>query len=346
MMNAIQREISTRKEFLGGEPLDTIYIGGGTPSVLSADQLESLFRNIRENYEITTDPEITLEGNPEDIKPQYLDDLIKIGINRLSIGIQSFHDDDLEFMNRKHGKNTSHRCLEIARKAGFKNLNIDLIYGIPGLTMEKWTENLDISIDFLPPHIAAYHITYEEGTVMDYRRIRNKFKIQNEQKSLQQYKLMLEKLKNNGYEHYEISNFAQPGFISRHNSAYWRGKKYMGAGPSAHSYNGKVRRWNIAKNASYINFVNQGSIYHEQEELDKKSAFHDYLVTSLRTIWGADLEYINKKYGQAYTDRSLQQAKPFLQSGKMIKDGPKLTLSNDGMFIADHIISALFLETE
>lgn len=346
LMHAIQKEISSRSEFLGGEPLDTIYLGGGTPSLLSADQLESLFRTIRENYEITTDAEITMEANPEDIKPQYLDDLIKIGINRLSIGIQSFHDDDLKFMNRKHGKNKSHNCLEIARKAGFKNLNIDLIYGIPGLTLEKWAENLDISVNFLPAHIAAYHITYENGTVMDYRRKKSKFKITNEQKSMQQYKLMLEKLENSGYEHYEISNFAQPGFISRHNSAYWRGHKYLGAGPSAHSYNGKARRWNISKNASYINFVNQGSIYHEQEELDINSRFHDYLVTSLRTIWGADLEYILKQFGQTYTGHCLQQATPFLQSGRMIKDGSKLILSKDGMFIADHIISAMFTETE
>lgn len=346
MMNAIQKELVSRREFLGGEPIDTIYLGGGTPSLLSADKLKSLFGIIRDNYKITMDPEITLEGNPEDLEPQYLKDLLKIGINRLSIGIQSFHDDDLRFMNRKHGKIQSHYCLKIARDIGFKNMNMDLIYGIPGQTMEKWAENLDISMNFSPEHIAAYHLTYEAGTVLDYRRLKNRFKIQDEQKSLEQYKLMVEKLEDKGYEHYEISNFARPGFISRHNSAYWRGKKYLGAGPSAHSFNGSMRRWNIAKNTSYINFVNKGSVYHEQEELDESSRFHDYLVTSLRTTWGADLEYIHREYGQAYARHCLHQAKPFLQSGRMIKDGPKLNLSKDGMFIADHIIAAMFLEKE
>jgi oxygen-independent coproporphyrinogen-3 oxidase len=346
MMKAIQKEICSRKKFLGGEPIDTIYLGGGTPSLLSSDQLNSLFHMIRDNYDIRSDPEITLEGNPEDLEPQYLEDLLKIGINRLSIGIQSFHDGDLELMNRRHGKDQSHYCLELIVKSGFKNINIDLIYGVPGLTTEKWVENLDIVSDFAPAHIAAYHLTYEAGTVLDYRRLQSRFDIQGEQKSLEQYRLLVKKLEDKGYEHYEISNFAQPGYISRHNSAYWRGKKYLGVGPSAHSFNGRIRRWNISKNASYIKFVNQGSVYHEQEELDRDSRFHDYLVTSLRTTWGADLEYIHREYGQAYAGHCLQQAKPFLQSGRLILDDSKLVLSEDGMFIADHIISALFLEKE
>jgi len=346
MMNAIQQEISSRKEFLGGESLDTIYLGGGTPSLLSVDQIKILFRVIRENFQISSDPEITMEANPEDMHPQYIEDLLNTGINRLSIGIQSFFDDDLKFMNRRHRKNQSFNGLEIARKAGFNNVNIDLIYGIPGLTMEKWSENLDISTDFSPAHIAAYHLTYEAGTVLNYRKMKNKFKIQNEQKSFQQYQLMVEKLEEKGYEHYEISNFARAGFISKHNSAYWRGKKYLGAGPSAHSFDGKVRRWNIAKNASYINFVNQDLVYHEQEEPDRNSRFHDYLITSLRTSWGADMEYVDRIFGPAFASHCLKQAKPFLQSGKIIKEGSKLILSKDGMFIADHIITAMFLDKE
>ncbi len=343
MMNAIQKEISSRKGFLGGEPLNTIYLGGGTPSLLSATQLKNLFRIITDNYKLAKNPEITIEGNPEDLNSQYLEDLLKMGINRLSIGIQSFDDDDLKFMNRRHGKNLAHNCMEIARKAGFKNINIDLIYGIPGLSMEKWTKNLEICMGYLPEHISAYHLTYEAGTVMNYRRQKNLFNMHDEQKSLHQYKYMVEELKDKGYEHYEISNFARPGYISSHNSAYWRGKKYLGVGPSAHSFNGRVRSWNIAKNSSYINFVNKGSVYHEQEQFDKNSHFHDYLVTSLRTYWGIDLEYIKRVYGQSYAGHCLQQAIPFLQSGKIIKDGSKLILSEDGMFIADHIITAMFL---
>jgi oxygen-independent coproporphyrinogen-3 oxidase len=346
MLNAIKKEISNRREFLEGEPLNTIYLGGGTPSLLSSEQLESLLRTIKDNYKIAMDPEITLEGNPEDMAPGYLEDLLKAGINRLSIGIQSFQEDDLKFMNRRHGKKQSHHCLEIARKAGFENLNIDLIYGVPGLTMEKWKENLDIALSYLPAHIAAYHLTYEKGTVLDYRRIKNRFKAKDEKDSQDQYELLIDKLQQNGYRHYEISNFALPGHISRHNSAYWRGKKYLGVGPSAHSFNGKLRRWNIHKNTSYINFVNQGSEYHEQEELDKNARYHDYMITSLRTSWGADLEYIQREYGQTYARHCLQEAKPFLQSGRMKKEGHKLILSREGMFIADHIITAMFLAEE
>jgi len=346
MMNAIQKEISLRREFLGGEPLNTIYLGGGTPSLLSADQLKALLRVIRDNYKLANDPEITIEGNPEDINPQYLEDLLTMGINRLSIGIQSYHDDDLKFMNRKHEKSLARNCMRITREAGFRNINIDLIYGIPGLSMEKWAENLKICTEFSPEHISAYHLTYEAGTVLNYRRLKSKFNIQNEKKSLHQYKYMVEKLKDKGYEHYEISNFAKPGFISRHNSAYWRGNNYLGVGPSAHSFNGITRRWNIAKNTSYINLVNQGFEYHEQEELDNNARYHDYLVTSLRTIWGADLEYIHREFGQTYVKHCLYEAKPFLQSGRLIKDGSKLVLSEDGMFIADHIMTAMFLEKE
>jgi oxygen-independent coproporphyrinogen-3 oxidase len=343
MMNAIQKEIIHRKNYLEEEILETIYLGGGSPSVLSAGQLKSLFKVIRDHYDISMDPEITIECNPDDLDPGYLEDLKDLGINRLSIGIQSFHEDDLRFMNRRHGKNQSHHCIEIAPQAGFNNLNIDLIYGIPGLTMEKWEENLDFAVSYLPVHIAAYHITYEKGTVMDYRRMKNRFKIMDEKESLEQYNLLIDKLKENGYQHYEISNFAQPGYVSRHNSAYWKGNKYLGAGPSAHSFNGKSRRWNIDKNTSYINFVHSGSVYYETEELDNNSRFHDYLMTSLRTMWGADLEYIQREFGPTFKEHCQQQAKPFLHSGRMKKDGKKLILSEEGMFIADYIIVALFL---
>jgi oxygen-independent coproporphyrinogen-3 oxidase len=346
MLNAIQQEIASRREFLAGEVLDTVYLGGGTPSLLSTDQLDTLFGVIRDHYQISKDPEITLEVNPEDMNQDYMDGLLNVGVNRLSIGIQSFHDENLKFMNRRHGKSQSYRCLDIASKAGFRNVNIDLIYGVPGLTIEKWAENLDISTDFSPAHIAAYHLTYESGTVLDYRRKKRRFNVQNEQQSLEQYLMLVEKLEKTGYEHYEISNFAKAGFISKHNSAYWTGKKYLGAGPSAHSYDGKVRRWNIARNASYINRIKQGAVYHEQEILDEKAHFHDYLITRLRTKWGIDLDCIEHTFGQAFASHCLQKAKPFLQSGRLSKDGPKLFLSRDGMFIADHIATVLFMEPE
>ena len=343
MMNAIQREISTRNDFLEEEVLDTIYLGGGTPSILSADQLNSLFLIINHNYRIKPDAEITIEANPDDLNPEYLAELKKLGINRLSIGIQSFHEKDLLFMNRRHSKDQSRLCLELALDAGFMNLNLDLIYGLPGLTMKKWQENLDIASSYKPAHIAAYHLTYEPGSVLDYRRLKRKFKVQEEQNSQDQYNLLVNNLEGKGYQHYEISNFALPSCISRHNSAYWSGKKYLGAGPSAHSFNGKIRRWNISRNTSYIKHVLVGSVYYEQEEPDATSRFHDYLMTTLRTMWGADLERVRNEFGQAYAEHCLLKAKPFLQSSRMKKEENKLILSKDGMFIADHIISNLFL---
>jgi coproporphyrinogen III oxidase-like Fe-S oxidoreductase len=221
-----------------------------------------------------------------------------------------------------------------------------MIYGLPGLSMEKWNKNLDIAINFLPEHIAAYHLTYEKGTVMDYKRRKEKFRAQNEKISFDQYKMLSDKLQHKGYTHYEISNFALPGYISRHNSAYWKGKKYIGVGPSAHSFNGRSRRWNIARNASYIKYVQAGTIYYESEELDNNTLYHDYVLTSLRTMWGIDLAYIMSAFGKSIKDHCLQNAMPFLRSGRMYKKGDKLFLSREGMFIADHVIESLFLATD
>lgn len=344
MLKALEKEISMRRDYLQGEILETVYLGGGTPSLLTFRQLESLFRVIRDHYQISRDPEITMEGNPDDLSLPYMQALLDLGINRLSIGIQSFHEDDLVFMNRSHGTKQSHRCLEMARKAGYQNLNIDLIYGLPGLSMDKWKKNLDIATGYFPEHIAAYHLTYEKGTVLDYRRRKKRFSLPEEQISFDQYELLTDQLQHKGYMHYEISNFALPGHISLHNSAYWKGGKYLGAGPSAHSFNGNTRRWNLARNASYIKNVLDGIVYYESEELDTNTRYHDYVMTSLRTMWGIDLEHISKAFGQNYKDHCVKEAGPFVQRGKMNKDGNRLFLSKEGMFIADHITESLFLD--
>jgi oxygen-independent coproporphyrinogen-3 oxidase len=343
MLKALEKEIITRKDDLQGEILETIYLGGGTPSLLTYRQLGSLFGVIRDHYEISRDPEITMEGNPDDLSLPYMKALLDLGINRLSIGIQSFHGEDLAFMNRSHGTRQSHRCLGMAREAGFRNLNIDLIYGLPGLSMGKWEKNLEMATGYLPEHIAAYHLTYEKGTVLDYRRRKKKFSVPEEKISLDQYALLTDHLQHKGYMHYEISNFALPGHISRHNSAYWRGGKYLGVGPSAHSFDGNTRRWNLARNTSYIRSVLAGMAYYETEELDMNTRYHDYVMTSLRTMWGIDLEYIGKTFGQTCKDHCVKGADPFLQSGRMTQHGNRLLLSKEGMFIADHIIASLFL---
>jgi oxygen-independent coproporphyrinogen-3 oxidase len=220
------------------------------------------------------------------------------------------------------------------------------MYGLPGQTQQKWEENLDIAIGYFPAHISAYHLTYEKGTILDYRRKRRRVKNLEEKKSQEQFQVLIDKLQRQKYTHYEISNFALPGRISRHNSAYWLGKKYLGVGPSAHSYNGKIRRWNMAKNASYIRSINQGLGCYEQENVNQVSRFHEYLMTSLRTMWGADLQFIRVQFGQKFKDHCLQRARPFLQSGRMRWEDQKLTLSPEGMFIADHIIGDLFMEQD
>jgi oxygen-independent coproporphyrinogen-3 oxidase len=342
MLTAIKKEIIMRRDYLQGEALDTLYLGGGTPSVLSARQLASLLRVIREHYAFGKDPEITMEANPDDLTPDFAQDVLELGINRLSIGIQSFHEEDLRFMNRRHGSSQSHRCLEIVRKAGCRNLSLDLIYGIPGMTLGRWAENLDIATGYSPEHIAAYHLTYEKGTVMDYRRKKGKFQVQAEEMSRDQYHLLVDRLRAAEYMHYEISNFAFPGYLSRHNSAYWKDEKYLGAGPSAHSYNGYTRRWNIARNASYMKLVQAEALYYETEELDNQSRYHDYIMTRLRTMWGIDLDYIRNEFGRARHDYCLQQAMPYLLTGRMQKEGNRLYLSEEGMFIADRMIESLF----
>ena len=346
MIQASQKEIIDKKDFLLGEKLETVYVGGGTPSVLSPGQLESLLDTVREHYEMESETEITLEGNPEDLHKGYLEDLRKLGVNRLSIGIQSFHEEELYFMNRRHTQKQSHECLGNAGNAGFDNLSIDLIYGLPGQTERKWEENLNIAIGYLPAHVSAYHLTYEKGTVLDYRRKKRRIKILHEKHSQEQFYVLIEKLIKAGYLHYEISNFALPGHISRHNSGYWLGKKYLGIGPSAHSYNGEIRRWNMARNASYIKGINQGLSYFEQEDVNMISGFHEYIMTSLRTMWGADLQHVLVQFGESFRSHCLRQASPYLRSGRMKLEDHRLTLSAEGMFIADHIIGDMFMEQD
>lgn len=343
MQEAIKKEIITEKDFLEGESLATIYFGGGTPSVLAPEDIALLLETIRQNYSVDINPEITLEANPDDLTTDYLTALKNHGINRLSIGVQSFHDEDLVLMNRKHNSMQAIACVELAVNAGIDNFSLDLIYGMPEMSNDKWEKNLEIAMNLNPPHLAAYHLSYEPGTVLDYLRKKKKITPVNENKSLDHYNILTELMENKGYEHYEISNFALPGAISKHNSAYWKGEKYLGVGPSAHSYNGQSRRWNISKNTSYIRgIMNEQKVY-DEEILDEVSHLHDYLLTSLRTMWGADLLYLKHKWGAEYYDHVLQKAQSYIQTGKVLNIEGKLMLTSEGMFIADHIISELFL---
>jgi oxygen-independent coproporphyrinogen-3 oxidase len=343
MLKAIEKEIQLRKHFLEGETVRTIYFGGGTPSLLEPVQVTRLLDAIRNDYPVDENAEITLEANPDDLYPDYLSALRQTGVNRLSIGIQSFDDDYLKFMNRRHSAAQARACLDYARPAGFNNLNLDLIYGLPGLSSKKWRDTLDIALSYRPAHLASYHLSYEPGSVLDYRRRKGKVLPVDENRSLEHFRILLEQMENQGYQHYEISNFALPGFLSRHNSAYWKGEKYLGVGPSAHSYNGRIRHWNMARNSSYIREIMAGEDAGEQEFLDEKTRLNEYLMTSLRTMWGTDTKHIEREWGTDYLRLVLDQAKPFIRGNRIIKNGDKLVLSREGMFIADHIIGKLFL---
>lgn len=343
MLKAIRKELIGRRDYLEGAPVGTIYLGGGTPSILTASQLHELFKTIRENYRVEKDAEVTLEGNPDDLNLSYLHSLKETGINRLSIGIQSFREGDLKLLNRKHTPEQSRACLEHARKAGFDNLNLDLIYGLPGMKTSHWKKNLETALEYRPAHLAAYHLSYEQGTVMDFRRRKNQILPVDENISLEQYKHLTERMSESGYQHYEISNFALPGSISRHNSGYWSGEKYLGAGPSAHSFNGRSRRWNMPKNYSYVKGVEAGTKIYEEETLDDAMRFHEYLMTSLRTVRGIDTEFIAREWGQQYSRHVRERAMAYVKTGKLSVENGKMVLTREGMFIADHIIRELFL---
>ena len=343
MLKAIEKEIQKEHNFLEGEELQTVYFGGGTPSIMNPGQIRQLLDSILENYVLGKGAEITLEANPDDLNPAYLSSIRQTGINRLSIGIQSFQDAYLEFMNRKHDSAQSKASLEYALGAGFDNLNIDLIYGLPGMSNEKWADTLNTALSYRPSHISAYHLSYEPGTVLDYRRRKGEILPADENLSMDHFRILLEQMEDQGYQHYEISNFALPGYISRHNSAYWKGENYLGIGPSAHSYNGRIRRWNMAMNSSYIRGIMEGRVVFEEEIIDEKTRFHEYLMTSFRTMWGSDLEYIRQQWGSGYSGHVLRQAAAYIKEGKIHKDGEKLILTREGMFIADHITRDMFL---
>jgi oxygen-independent coproporphyrinogen-3 oxidase len=343
MLKAIETEVRARSNYLEGETLHTVYFGGGTPSLVNPDAIARLITVIRENYELDANAEISLEANPDDLNGNYLSALRQVGINRLSIGIQSFDDHTLKFMNRRHDSAQAKACLQLARTAGFDNLNLDLIYGLPGQDVEKWRDTINTALSFRPEHLAAYHLSYEPGTVLEYRTRKGKITPVDEEISLAHFRVLLETMENHGYQHYEISNFALPGRISQHNSAYWTGEKYLGVGPSAHSYNRKSRYWNLAKNSSYIREIMAGRSAGEEEILDEKTRLNEYLMTSLRTKRGVDMEYLQREWGEKIYRQILKLAEPFIQGKRLIVEDNRLVLSLEGMFIADYIIGGLFL---
>jgi oxygen-independent coproporphyrinogen III oxidase len=341
---ALLREIELRKTQIGSSTVDTIYFGGGTPSVLSPEHLESIFERLRSDFTISNDAEITLEANPDDLSPGYLKDLKMLGFNRLSIGVQSFHQDDLSLMRRSHTETQAAKCILNAAEAGFNNINMDLIYGVPGLSMKKWERNLHYAMELPVQHLSAYHLTYEAGTIFDHWKKKGKLFEVEETISIEQYKLLKEISSGSGFEHYEISNFALDGYRSRHNTAYWENKAYLGLGPAAHSFDGAHRSWNVSSVKSYINKLEKGGVFNKKETLTEKDRFNENLIVSMRAIWGLDMEYIRSAFDDSAHEALLQAAKSHIESGVLQLQNDKLTIDPDQWLKADMVLRDLIIE--
>ena len=339
-IKSLIQEMELRKSYLH-EPLKTIYFGGGTPSQLNGDELKNIFDAIFHNFPTTNDMEITLEANPDDITPKYLAEVNDLPFNRVSMGIQSFNDADLKFLNRRHNKEKAIEAVKLLKETGIKNINIDLIYGLPKQTMDNWAKNIDEALKLDIPHISAYHLIYEEGTAL-YRLLEEgKIKPVDEESSLNFFSFLRHKLIDAGYEHYEISNFAKTGYYSQHNSSYWKGTSYLGLGPSAHSYNGKEREWNPSSLDRWIKGILSGKPEIEYELLDSNTQYNDHIVTRLRTMWGIDLDEIKFLFGEKRLNYLLQMAKRYLEQGTLKLECNKLTLTESGIFVSDGIMSDL-----
>ncbi len=331
MLKALKKEIQLRSHEWKNELFQTVYFGGGTPSVLSVEELKSLFASISENYHVADRAEITLEANPDDLNSEYLSQLAhETPVNRLSIGIQSFSDADLQLMNRRHTAAEARQAVINAQQVGFYNLNIDLIYAVPGLGMEQWEANIRNFLELKIPHLSAYHLGIEPKTVFDYLRRKNKMTPVDEAVSQQHYQVLTDMLRSNNYQHYEISNFALEGFYSKHNTGYWKGEKYIGIGPSAHSYNGLQRSWNISNNTLYCQSVLDGIGNHaSSEDIDETMAYNEYMLTSLRTSQGASFIHIEQVFGS----ERLKHTRRILQN---LEKGGNFTLSDSGFSIREH----------
>ena len=341
VLRALVNEIKLQKLYLNGETVETIYFGGGTPSILSAEEISSIIQNIAAMHSIASNAEITLEANPDDLNKEKLKSLLKTDVNRLSIGIQSFFDDDLIWMNRAHRASEAKSAVMRAQDTGFENLTADLIYGYPLLTDQKWKYNLEKVFELNIPHISSYAITVEPKTALA-ASIRNKKQpVIDDQQCAEQFISLMYAMEQKGFEHYEISNFCKPGQYSRHNTNYWKGIKYLGIGPSAHSYNGETRQWNIANNARYINALESGDVPAEIETLTETDRLNEYIMTSLRTIWGLDLAKLDTIAGSAAAEL-LPSADQFFEKGWIIKKNDIICLTQTGKLFADKIASGLF----
>ncbi|WP_417799422.1 radical SAM family heme chaperone HemW [Tenacibaculum sp.] len=342
LVACLLKELELRKQELQNEEIETIYFGGGTPSLLSIEELQLLIDTIYQNYVVIANPEITLEANPDDLSEEKIIELSKTSVNRLSIGIQSFFEEDLQLMNRAHNAQEAKKCLSAATRY-FDNITIDLIYGVPNMSNERWRENLQIAFDFGINHISSYALTVEPKTALDSFIKQGKYPDVDETVAKEHFDILVAKTAKNGFVHYEISNFGKPNYFSKHNTSYWLGKKYIGIGPSAHSFNKTHRSWNVANNAKYIKAIQEGNLPLEQEKLTKEDQFNEYLMTGLRTIWGVSLEKIEEDFGEEFRKSLLKNAEKFIQQGLLVITNEVLKTTEKGKFLADGLASELFI---
>lgn len=346
MVDALCLELEMQSEFLGKDSVYTIYLGGGTPSLLEHQHLKKIMKVIQYEYDLASNIEITLEANPDDLSPEKLEAFYSNGINRLSIGIQSFHNENLEWMNRQHTGDEAIEAVLNAREAGFENISIDLIYAVPAADHSIWEADLKQAIRLRPEHISSYCLTIEPRTAFGKWLEKGRIQEIDEDFAAEQFEILLDTMYRHGYDQYEISNFAQPGYESRHNSAYWKDEKYLGIGPSAHSYNGKFRKANVANNAKYLKGMEEGKIPFEVITLSREDQINEYILTSLRTKWGCSLDLLKEKYGVDLLMEHRDYLNKISLQDLIYEDERHLILTDSGKLLADKLASDLFVEAE
>ena len=342
MVSALKKELQLRKDEFKNETVETIYFGGGTPSVLSSEEINSIIQSVYKNFQIAENPEITLEANPDDLSEEKIKQLASSPINRLSIGVQSFFEEDLKLMNRAHNALEAEKCIREALKY-FDNISIDLIYGMPNMSKERWQQNIEKAIAFNIPHISSYALTVEPKTALANFVKKGIIKPAKDEVAQEHFNILNDTLTKAGFSCYEISNFGKPGYFSKNNTAYWLQKKYIGIGPSAHSFNGVQRAWNTSNNIKYIAAIEDDKLPMEFEVLSKKDKYNEYIMTGLRTIWGVSIPKVKDQFGDKYSEYLLEQAQKYIDEHLLFLDGDSLITTQKGKFLADGIASNLFM---
>lgn len=340
-VDALCQELSVRSNYLHNEPINTLYFGGGTPSQLSESDFKKIFACIEKEYGLEACREITLEANPDDLTKDYVEMLTTLPFNRISLGIQTFHEPTLRLIGRRHSAIQAIEAVHRCQQHGFANISIDLIYGLPSETPEQWRQDLQTALSLGVQHISAYHLTYEQGTRLWQMLQMHEIAEVDEDTSVELFRILCEEMRQAGYEHYEISNFALPGYRSRHNSAYWHEVPYLGAGPGAHSFDGESREWNVASLPTYIEALEAGRRDFERETLDKDTQYNEFIMTRLRTCEGFSLKTLQQRFGTTYHDYCLLLATPYMKRGWLLQKDDTLLLSPEGIFVSDDIISDL-----